>query len=175
MTAQPPKMLGKFKSNVYLKQHKPQPAKWHDRAVVHHTHHIYCTSCSVFSMAPSSAQTHVNKACDGMSAREVWSRAALRLLLFVALPTSDTLCHPAKFSCRRLPLSFPPLSSSSPTLNAICCAGMDYFYFVFLGVLFRHLVLRGQRAAAEADVTVVPKVLETGNNNLCHVLGIIPV
>lgn len=138
--------------NVHLKQHKPRPAKRRDGPVVHHTHHMDCTSCSIFSRAPSGAQTRVNKACDGMSAREVWSRAALRLPLFVALPACDTLCHPAKFSRRRLPLSSPP----PPTLNSICCAGKDHFPLVSLGVLFRHLVLRGQRAAAEADVTVVP-------------------
>lgn len=83
-----------------------QTTKWPDRAVVRR-----CASCSIFSTAPSSAQTHVNKACDGMSAREVWSRAALRLALFVALPASDTLCHPAKFPAEDFP--YPsPLSSS---------------------------------------------------------------
>lgn len=64
--------------------------------------------------------------------------------LFMALPGSDTLCCPARFSSRRnLPLSF---------LCSICCTG------IFLLFFFRHLVSSCLRAAPEADVT---KVLKT--------------
>lgn len=137
-----------------LKQ--PQPAKQHNRAVVHHRHHIYCTSFSVFSKVPSSAQTHVNKACDGMSAREVWSRAGSRATALCgvarlrhSLPSCQILLPKTHQPSLILPRSLLLLARSrlhllrwnGPRLLPPRC------------VFFRHLVLRWLGAAPEADVT----------------------
>lgn len=101
------------------------------------------------SEVPSSAQTRVNKACDGMSAREVWSGAGSRA---TALYGAARLRHSLP-SCQNSPAedspAFPPpllpsssssSTSSLPALGSICCAGTAFFFFVVFFVVFRHLV-----------------------------------
>lgn len=99
------------------------------------------------SEVPSSAQTRVNKACDGMSAREVWSGAGSRA---TALYGAARLRHSLP-SCQNSPAedspAFPPpllpsssssSTSSLPALGSICCAGTAFVFFFV--VFFRHLV-----------------------------------
>lgn len=103
------------------------------------------------SEVPSSAQTRVNKACDGMSAREVWSGAGSRA---TALYGAARLRHSLP-SCQNSPAedspAFPPpllpsssssSTSSLPALGSICCAGTAFVFFfvVFFVFVFRHLV-----------------------------------
>lgn len=94
---------------------KRRQQKQHNRAVVHRTRHIYSASFSVFSEVPSSAQTRVNKAFDGMSAREVWSRAGLRATALCgtarlrhSLPSCQVLLPKTHQPCLILPRSPPP-------------------------------------------------------------------
>lgn len=92
---------------------------------------------------PSGAQTHINKACDGMSAREVWSRAGSRATalygdartptLFAAVPNSPAGESPA--FPHPSPRLFLLLLTNS-RLHLLRCNQL----LLLLFFLFRHLV-----------------------------------
>lgn len=105
------------------------------------------------SEVPSSAQTRVNKACDGMSAREVWSGAGSRA---TALYGAARLRHSLP-SCQNSPAEDSPASPPILLLLLHFLLTRSRLHLLRWNglrlLLLRCLPPSCSRAAPEADVT----------------------
>lgn len=125
------------------------------------------------SEVPSSAQTRVNKACDGMSAREVWSGAGSRA---TALYGAARLRHSLP-SCQNSPAEDSPASPPPPILLLHFLLTRSRLHLLrwngllLLRCLLRRFLPSCSRPAPEADVTELSPPLprkkkkKPGNNS----------